>query len=344
MTTEIKSFKNSPLVILSIFILVLLVAAVISELFQTSDRHLELSNLQDSPIKKEFLSEITAVHIKNRIGEFILSKDHENAEGKWNLSYPRFLLAKEEVIQNLIEQLGQLKVEKLFNLDPVNINNFSLDNPILEIGLINSHQVKTMIKLGLKNSIFNTSYISVEDTGLIYQVTGLNIPLETFSLIDFVESRAFIFSENDISKFFIYRGSKNSNSIHFQAEKENDQWLDSGKKNLDHELLTNYFKEFTTIKTNTILDQKDKEVEAIINTQLEKPLFEISVQTNKNQTISYTIANIYQIPGLKIDFKKYVLLKSSDVPHPFLVSRDLLKKFDTREWNLRELNVKKILQ
>lgn len=244
----------------SIFTFSLLVLLVFSEFFQNTTQDNKTSDLLANPIRADIMANIKTIRIKNRIGSFMLN--HQN--GQWILKEPRIMPANIKTINELLVSLNHVKVDTVLQYEPINIQNFSLDHPIMVIDLYSKLEESLQIKFGLINPINNTSYLTVSGNNRIFQIEMLKHKLELKNLSDFIESSIFSSSLNDISEFHLFRRDfkKSQNSL---VLKDND-WTSKRYKSISNNSVRKKLSKILNIKTHMIVINRMKNYKTLFRT------------------------------------------------------------------------------
>ncbi len=332
-----KSTLSNWLIIFFVFALAL--SAGISEFFQapkTLNQELEQYHFL---FTKEQMTKYDKIRIENRLGEFTLAK---NTHGHWDLTNPRLLPASEELVTKVTRTLEGVKIRKLFPKDPINLSNFSLDNPLMKIKLSSSttNDVEEEVHFGLVNPIDNSTYIYSESKEVIYHVDALANPLEGLGLSDFVDSKVFTMTTDNVSSFELYRGRS---AIQLSLKRDKDQWLGKNDKAVLPEEVNTYFNELLDIRSALILDKLTEKLDETLERLLKTPFYFIKVTTADGTEVTYEISTIVNnLPDVKLDKGQIYIIRASNRSHPYVFTKDSFKHYGKRYSSFKSLPFKKL--
>lgn len=318
-----KSSISTWLTVLFTFSLLILLG--FSELFQNTTQNKKSLGLLSNPIRADIMANIKTIRIKNRMGSFTLNQQN----GQWILKEPRVMPAHVDTINQVLEALNNVQVDTIHQYEPINIQNFSLDNPIMVIDLYSKLEEKLQIKVGLINPINNTSYLTVEGQKTIFQIEVLKHGIELKSLSDFIESSIFSPPVNQISQFHLFhRGQRES---HNSLVLKGNEWTSKRYKKINNEAVKKKLNNILNIKTHMIVDKQDEKLQNFISNYLKDPLYTIKVTTKNNKNITYNITGLIKaLPELKLDKRQYFIMTASDRQYPYIIDKQYLDEFIIR--------------
>lgn len=314
--------------LISILFLTILFGAVISEFFQapviTSK---ELSNLQFL-FTSDQIDKVDNISLQSNLGRFTINK----VNSQWIITKPRRINANDNVIVKLLDSLKNVKIKKIFPKDPINLSNFSLDNPTSTIILKGENGTDETISFGLINPIDNSTYVVSDKDNAIYHVNAVKFSLEKIDLPSLIDSRVFSYAPSDIRAVKVI----NSGKLRFEFERnDKDIWV-SGKSALDDEAVQEFLVKLTNFKSNSILDKRTEKMDKAIDRYLEKPYFKIIVKVKTGEEIEYDLSWVLNsLPDLNIEKKENFIIRASNREHPFLVSKEYLNVLYKRIKNFR---------
>ena len=94
---------------LAFFTVGLLVCALVTEFFQNSEKKNKALSIYENPIRADFLANIKVITLKNRLGNFTLSKEKNG----WLMKEPRVMPIKDESIKRIITTLSEIKIKNI---------------------------------------------------------------------------------------------------------------------------------------------------------------------------------------------------------------------------------------
>jgi len=320
------SFSSS---ILAFFFLTLCVSAFFSELYQNPKNLNKGVKVGATLPFYGNLENTKKITLKNRLGEF----HFERNELGWKLTSPRQLPAKEDSLNNIFSFIKEIKVKNAFRLDSLGESSFSLNSPFMEVSLLgNDNQLQT-IKFGMIDSKNNTTYVGISGKEIIFQIESLQFPIEKLDLMDFVDPRIFYFSSDKISSIKIFEGEKTLPIL--SLVQQEGKWLGRNGQPLTQSKVDIFFKDLNALKSEVILDQLSEEQKEKLNGVLQKPLFVVEIQDNKNNKHHFQVFSVLNsIPDLKIDKKESFIVSVKDSQQQYLLPRKFLDVFRKREESL----------
>lgn len=322
--------------LVSILFITLLFGAVISEFFQapviTSK---ELSNLQFL-FTSDQVDKVDNISLQSNLGRFSLAKN----KNQWIITKPRRINANEAIINKLLDSLKNVKIKKIFPKDPINLSNFSLDNPTSIVTLKGEDGSDETISFGLINPIDNSTYVVSDKDNAIYHVNAVKFSLEKIDLPSLIDSRVFSYAPSDIRGVTVI----NSGKLRFEfGRNDKDIWV-SGNKALDDEAVQEFLVKLTSFKSNSILDKRTEKMDKAIERHLAKPYFKVIVKIKTGEEIEYDLSWVLtSLPDLNIEKKENFIIRVSNREHPFLVSKEYLNVLYKRLKSLRPSPLNKII-
>lgn len=312
------------------FFVMLALYVMFIEFFQDNRVKQSIENLTNNPVREDILTNIDSIRFKNRIGKFTLTNENKN----WVLKEPRVMPANKSTVKKIIDSLKDISVHTIHELEPINIQSFSLDKPTLEIDLFTKLDEKVTIKVGIINPINNTSYLSVSGQKRIYQINLFKNSFESLELSDFIDSRIFSTPLEDIKNFKIFHGKIKEafNNLSFDG----NHWKSKKYNTISDDSTQSTLNSILNINTHMIIDKMDNKLSTFIKNYFDSPLYRVELTTKSNEVISYTITtNIKAITELKLEKRQYFLMKASDRPYPYVINKSYLSNFLIRYSHLK---------
>lgn len=343
MLIKIKSKKTTASNwLLGVFTALLLFGAAFSHFFQApTDSNHDLSKFT-SLFNTSTLENSDSITLSNQIGSYSLKKILVPSGVKWSLVSPRKLDAKAQSINGLLETLKKIKIKKIFNKDPINLSNFSLNDPIISIVLGNEKAETTeTLQIGLTNPIDSSTYVTFKNKDAIFQVDSLVSPIETYDLAMFIDSNVFPSVANIISQLEIYRGPRSGKPVLTLKRKENI-WLDQQNREINQDRAQEFLAKIVSLKSQIILDVTDEEQQKNIDRYTAKPSYTIILTENGSEVSYMATGLINKLPGIKNEKWQSLIITSSNKSHPMIVSKDALNIFNKRPTHFRKMQIKKL--
>lgn len=331
--------------LLALFLLILGCTALISEFFRgtVSENH-ELGKYNTLFTSKDF-ENVEELKITNRIGtvELIKNKTNDAKFIPWIIPGQRNFPAQNQVIEQLIKSLNDIKIVKIYNKDPINTSNFSLNPPLISLSF--KSKLDTFVfDLGLIDSITNTTYATLSNKELIYQVVIDSQFFEKLDLSNLIEPRIFPMPIEDISEFTVFNRAKtDKDSTLLQIIKKDQNWVDPNGKDLDDEKVNEYLNSITQLKTNLILDKISKNLEEKIEESFTNLQYTIHIKDINGNISKFLIgAVVNQLPDLKIEKRQNILIRSSNRNNSYIISKEQLGIFQKKTNQFSKLPIRKL--
>lgn len=316
---------------MALFALGLLGLLAFSEIFQNAVNDDASFDSFSDPIKSDIIANLKSIRLKNRLGKYTVTR---NETGHWNLMEPRKMPAPSETINKIIQALEGISIHTLHQKEPINLQSFSLDNPIAILDLYTKLDEHVQIKIGLVNPINNTSYMTISNHDIIFQTNALSSKLELMRLSDFVDSQIFSHKLEHIKEFVIYNGKNRESSN--QLTRNLSQWESKRYRTISAASVERTLSDILDIKSHMIVDSQDEKLLNLLNNYLKNPLYRIEVKTLDGRTAKYTVTGLLgSIPDLKIEKRQNFLIKSSERQYPHLIHKEFLNRLQIRYQNLK---------
>lgn len=295
---------------------------VYNEFFQQSF-HRDVGREQlTTPIQENVLNSLKTIDYKNSLGEYKLALEENN---EWYLTSPRKMPASTKSIEGLTSKLKSISLFSIHNKDSLNLRNFSLDEPPIIVNLTTKLDEEITIKLGLHNPINNTTYISISNKELIYQVNLDHNYFQNLSMSNVINPYIFKEKLKDIDSIDIYRYKQKESSNRFTRNDNN--WTSKRYKSFDIAKLEAKINKILLVKSHMIVDSRNPELETLINNYLDNTRYTIKLKAN-GQTTTYTVSPLTkEINELKLSSKKFFIMKSSNDKNPHIIDKKYLSEF-----------------
>ena len=312
------------------FGLIIFFFMVISELFQIPDHPSAHLAKQESPIKKSILERISSLTISNNLGTYHLAK----IGNSWRMIKPRNLQARNDLVEQIVQSLKNVNVRRLYEKDKINLQNFFLHQPTIEMELAAFGEGQKL-KVGLLNTIDDSTYIIDDQSSLIYQIDLFKVAIQSLGLSDFINSNIFSESVGKVQQIKISRHQSNRSSTRLILMKKKNLWVNKKGREANQSQVQEFLSALLSKKAEVILDQKSRILETRIKRIMGRPLFTVSIQHGGSQKTTYQVSHpLNSLPDLKLEKKKFVLITSSKRGHPFLVDKSILELLDNRDRTL----------
>ncbi len=315
-------------IILISFFCFLVVGTIVSEFFRTpKSLETEIGKYRTLFARKT-LNDIQRFSLTNRFGTFKFSKSFGTQTlNSWSMEFPRKLPTDSAAVENILNSLTNIKIREIYSHDAINISNYSLDSPLIEITAQNSRGRVNTIKFGLVNPLNNSTYIYTSQGDAIYHVDAFSHSMDSVGITNFVDVRVFALAPEYIGDLKIYRGG-GGDSPFLHIKKREGIWFDGRMRQLNKFKVSNYLKDLLAIKSSMILDKTSEKLQESIGNLFSKPLYTVEIKDLKGNLYSYNITQIFSnLPGLKIERKKNFIVKANNWNLPYIVDREFLRYF-----------------
>lgn len=326
--------------LLAVFALTLVVSGLSSIFFQapvTSNHEL---NRYRSLFSQQDIEQIRELTLTNRLGSFTFARG--NSAGQWRMTSPRSVMANSNPIERMLNALMDLKIRRIFDRDPINISNFSLENPLSQLEILKSNGERQKILFGLMNPIDNSTYLMFDQGDVIFHIDSVNFMIESLDLANFIDSRIFPVAAAEIKSFKIFRGLTTS-TPQLALFQEDQQWRDHSGRNLEPSKVQEYLQELASLRSLFIIDKKSDEMQKALDQYLSQPLYTIEVTDRNEQVFSYTVSQVIDsLPEIKMERRQNFIIQASSRDYPFLLSKDALELLNRRSQQFSTIEIKKL--
>jgi hypothetical protein len=322
-----------------IFFIAILIGALASEFFQAPEiKNTELSRYQ-LLIQPEQLGQIKSIELKNRLGDFTISK---SSLGVWDLSSPRNLPGSQATVANILKNLGEIKIRKILPKDPINISNYSLDTPLIKINLKYVTGKESTLNIGLVNPIDRSAYVSFTNQEAIYHVDYFTRGIESLNLANFIDSKVFTQNYNEISSVKIYKGKLPSTKTRLTIANDKGIWQTGSKQNYDQAQIKDYIEKLLSLKSSLILDKRTEKLEKSLERYFKSPSYTVEVSSGEDKVFYEISYLINSIPDIKMEKRQTFIIKATNRPHPYVIEKDKLSIFHKKDSSFKKTSIKSI--
>lgn len=336
------TWTKTPLssLMLGLFCLLIAVGILISVFFQAPvAKNLELNRLR-TLFSPEDLSQIRSLTLTNRLGTYTF--EHQAEQRSWRMTEPRSVMANPIPLERTLEALQGIRIRRIYDSDPINSSNYSLDNPQIRVNILGQNLQERELIFGLVNPVDNSTYVKFTDGDLIYHIDALNFSIGSLDLLNFIDTRVFNIAISDVESLTIRRDRENQ-TPHLAIRREQDAWLDSTDRLLDAKEVESFLRQMIELKSVFIIDQTTEKLQQAIEEQFKRPAFFVELMTTQGSRFTYTISSIVNtLPDLKIEKRQNFLIQASHRDYPFLIEKDHLELFNRRQNQLPGSAIKKL--
>lgn|GEM_PF-2122141 len=323
--------------ILLLFAFTLTVAGLRSVFFQApATTNNELSKYR-SLFSENEVQEINELTLKNRLGQFTFKRVER--PDSWKMTSPRSVMANSIPLNKMLNALQKLKIQRIFERDPINISNFSLENPLISIDFNQADGKNKKLLFGLLNPLDNSTYLMFEKGDVIFHVDAIGFTLESLDLASFIDSRVFPTRPDDIQSLKIFRGLNKRLSLKHKDKK----WYNEDDKALEPTKVKEYISQLNQLRSLFIIDEKTPELEEALKRYLDRAIYTLEIKNKDEVLVTYTVSPIINsLPQIKTEGRQNFIIQSSARDYPFLLNKEALKLFEKRDNSFKKLGINEI--
>lgn len=329
---------------LAFFSSALIVGVLASIFFQAPTKTNHPLNRFRTLIPSSHITSATRLDFTNRLGEFSLEKISDT---EWMLIKPRVLPAKISTINLIFDALQNIKIKEVLVKDLINISNYSLELPLIKIKLnsSSSNQVAEQMEItfGLVNPIDNSTYSMLSQNDAIYHTSALDTALQSLALSDFVDSKIFPVSKENIASFQTYRGSPLRSDLKLSIFKDSNEFKNKRGVRLHPKRIFKFFDDIHAIKSYFLLDKQSPKLQEQLEKLTNDPLYTVIIESKDKTKYTFKISGtIHSLDGIKMEKRKYFLISASHRKYPYLVNKKSLRLFYKTQKSFKKMNIKKL--
>jgi hypothetical protein len=326
--------------ILIFFLCTVLITALVTDFFRAPSNNIETLGKYQNLFSNDSFKELEKISLKNQLGTFSLEKEQGGED--WKLTSPRTLPAKTNTINHILEALKGIKIKKIYQKDPINIANFSLNPPLLSIKFSRTNKKAKTIKFGLVDSISQSTYLSISDKKAIYQIEILQGSLEKLGLQDFIDSKIISIHLEHVSSIKIFKGEKSQKNLLLNIFQEGEKWQGDGGQELSEDKVMHFISDLIGLRSVVILDEIPDILKERIDQYLANPLYTVILGDLGNNSYQYIVTPILtSLPGLKMEAKHNFIISASNRKYPYMLNKGHLNLFNKRQQAFTKLPLKK---
>lgn len=325
---------------LGLFCLLIAAGTLTSVFFQApAESNNELNRLRVLFPEGEF-DHLRALTITNRLGAFTFERSLDGEQ--WRMTSPRSVMANPQPLERVLTALKDIRIRRIYDRDPINSSNYSLDNPQIKISMLTEDLNEKEIHFGLVNPVDNSTYLHILKSDSIYHVDSLNFSLENLDIVNFIDTRVFATPIDQIAKLKIRR-DRQDQSPHLDIRLEDGIWIDSSNRQLDSSPVESFLTELANLRSLFIIDKANEDLTSAIEKEFEKPAFFIQLIDKQGLEFSYKVSSIVNtLPELKIEKRQNFLIQTSHRDYPFLLPKEHFELFSKRNNQFSGLTIKKL--
>ncbi len=275
-------------------------------------------------IKREELASVAIT----RSGETVLL---EQQEGKWAMTQPVTASANESVVDTLIGDLVNARIERTIVASPDEVKSFGLAEPFVTVTLKLKSGTQHRIRLGSKDFSNLSVYGLIDDARDVVLLPATLATSAEKSINDLRDLSIL----GGLSQFDISSVSVKNSSGGFGLVKENSEWVlkTPSQSAADEAEVSTLLSELTNARATEVVSEKGEDLTAFGLTQPATTVI-ARIEAGGERQISL---------GVKTDAAgKSYYAKSSDRAQIFKVEASLFEKLDLKPGQLRSKQILKI--
>jgi hypothetical protein len=339
---QYSPWSKTPLssLMLGLFCLLIAAGTLTSVFFQApAQSNSELNRLRVLFSEDEF-DHLRTLTITNRLGAFTFERSIDGKQ--WRMTSPRSVMANPQPLERVLIALKEIRIRRIYDKDPINSSNYSLDNPQIKISTLTDDLVEKEIHFGLVNPVDNSTYLHVLKSDSIFHVDALNFSLENLDIVNFIDTRVFATAIEQINQVKISKDGSHQNP-HLSINLRDGVWVDSTDRQLDTAPVEAFLSELTNLRSLFIIDKANEELTRAIEQQFDKPAFHIELTDKEGLVFNYKVSAIVNnLPELKIERRQNFLIQTSHRDYPFLLPKENFDLFSKRNNQFTGLTIKKL--
>jgi hypothetical protein len=325
-----KKYEYLSNAILGVFLFLLIGSALLTDIFHSPIKSSIEASGMATLFKTNDLLPVIKISLKNKSGIFIFERIEKNQISPWHMTSPRNVTANSVFIEKLFNSLATIKIKNVFPSDQITLSNFSLEKPNATLVFESNGPRKTInIDIGLLNTIDNTTYIRISGKNSIYQTQVPSVSLENATILDLIESKIFSIDLESINSFKITFNKKIS--LGFNIHKKSNSWVNNEDLPLIQDKVEEYFQELSTIKSSFVLDSQTDQQKKQISYLIRSPEITLTALDNNKNLITYRISSlISSFPDLDLKNGPYFLVTISNNQTAYIVKKEFLDLFNKK--------------
>lgn len=321
---------------------ILAVAFALSEFFQAPKENIYDLSKYSVLIPEDTLSRVVKINFKNRLGNYKFELQEHEGRQEWQITSPRSFPANQESLSQIFDAIKKISIRRIYERDKININNFSLDYPLMALTLEQANGEKIVIDLGLINPVDSSTYLSISNQpSIIYHINALENALEKFDLNNFVESRIFHLKKEEI---FGVKVLNSAGTNILQIYKKEDNWYSKGDAALENDKVTEMLNELVAIRSQMIIDRMPDGARETLTKAMAAHLYTVTISSASGEEFTYHFSNqLPAIPDLKLDKFQSIIVSSEKRRFPYILSKDVITTLSKiNESKMKKLPFKKL--
>lgn len=323
--------------ILFLFFILVSLAALFSDIFQTPIKTASEVIEQTRLFTAADLGQIKRISLKNKAGEYIFERKENNPISPWHMIAPRNISANSLFIEKLFNSLTIIKVKKIFPDEQINTSNFSIDKPTATLDLFDQSGKAINVQVGLMNTIDNSTYLKIAGRKGIYHVEAPTVSLENATILDLIESQIFSIDLQTIVSLKISSNKKTT----LEMRKKDGNWFDTEGNTLAIDKIDDYFQELSGLKSTFILDTQTDSQKRQISSLTKNAFYTITIEDNLANKIDYEISGVINsLSELDLKNEEYFIVTISNSETAYIVKKEFFELFNRKSDSFKTAAIK----
>ena len=296
---------------------------------ENAQQKLSLNNTSNSKkrfnlIPKGKISSIIYLSIKNRFGEIEFLKESPSPH-PWLISTHNNLLADTKQVNQLLDNLDNIVIQRQIKADDFSIKNYSIDKPFLVISYLITGNPLAQLKVGLVNDLKKVAYIQYGQSQSIFEVSYRSFTQFNDSFSAFTNKNPLNFLSTDIKKIEI----SSSGKVTFSIKLKNQKWVfEKNDLTLNQKKVRAWLKNLKKIRTTKILDKlNDLQKEKIDKAKNSWRRRKLTLHLKNNKLYEYDLFPVYNIGGKRKGKSSDLLFIDKFRPFPIILENKAKRLF-----------------
>ncbi len=315
--------------LLLVFTVLVIFSGFLSEMLKAPIKNSSEIIEQSLVFKNKELDLVNKISLKNKAGEFIFERANLEDKSLWNMTSPKTVASSSVLIEKLFNSLNRIKTKKLIPDTKTNSLNFSLEKPTATLTLTDKNQKTYLVEIGLINTIDQSTYIRISGRNGIFHVEAPSESLENLTLDNFIEATIFQFPIQDILSFKISKKGFPLDLINL-TKKEN-HWIAPDGKMLNVKKTEDFISEFFKIKSSFVLDQQSELQKKQSQKLMASPDFKVNIETADGKKLIYAVSMpVKSLVDKALNDELHVLINESQSSLFYIVKKENLNLMDVK--------------
>jgi len=251
----------------------------------------------------------------------------------WNIVEPVKTKADNNLIEDLISQIVNLKAVKQISTPDQSLEIYGLKNPAFIIDFLStdsqSEEIGYSCKIGNENPTGEYLYVQSGNEKVVFLVANTLKTNLTNSLFGYRDKRIITFKPDDISKFTIERKGSPLISI----RKQNEEWILTEPVDVkgDQSRINEILNILQTQKINEFVSETG---ENLSQYGLDDPYINLKIHLKDTDAVHHLFIGNPTTESCKFNFAR-----KEGTPHVFSISKDIIEKLPNEAFDIRNKSI-----